>query len=128
MARHSVLITGCSRGGAGEALARKFHQNGFRVFATARSLSKIQHLEAEGIEIVELDVLESQSIEKIAATVSDLTGGALDILINNAGAGTFYADGQTIRYFGDLTSTNKIQVTWYQFLTWNTQKPANYSM
>ena len=87
MAPRSVLITGCSRGGAGEALAKRFHQGGFRVFATARSLSKLEHLKAEGIEIIELDVLENQSIAKVASTVSMLTGGTLDILINNAGAG-----------------------------------------
>jgi len=40
MAVRSILITGCSRGGAGAALARKFHQNGFRVFATARDSAK----------------------------------------------------------------------------------------
>jgi 1-acylglycerone phosphate reductase len=88
MARRSVLITGCSQGGAGEALAHTFLQNGFRVFATARTLSKIQHLEAEGIDIVELNVLETQSIKRAAEKVSSLTGGTLDILINNAGAGT----------------------------------------
>jgi NAD(P)-dependent dehydrogenase (short-subunit alcohol dehydrogenase family) len=89
MARRSVLITGCSQGGAGEALAQLFVQNGFRVFATARSLSRIQHLEAEGIDILELNVLDSSSLEKTAETVSGLTGGTLDILINNAGAGMF---------------------------------------
>jgi NADP-dependent 3-hydroxy acid dehydrogenase YdfG len=89
MSQRSVLITGCSQGGAGEALARVFHQNGFKVFATARSLSKIQHLESEGIEALELNVLDAQSIEQTVQTVSGLTGGKLDFLINNAGAGRF---------------------------------------
>jgi 1-acylglycerone phosphate reductase len=87
MSRRPVLITGCSRGGAGEVFARVLFQNGFRVFATERSLSKIQHLEAEGIEILELNVLQNQSIEKTAAAISSLTCGTLDLLINNAGAG-----------------------------------------
>jgi len=107
MAPRSVLITGCSQGGAGEALVRVFHHHGLRVFATARSLSKIQHLEAEGIEVLELNVLEPQSIEKVAETVSGLTGGTLDILINNAGAGTFQ-----IIPNGHVTCTDqKIQAT-----------------
>lgn len=89
MALRSVLITGCSKGGAGESIAREFKKNGFRVFATGRNLSKIQHLVADGIEVVELDVLDNQSIKNAAATVSGLTGGTLDTLINNAGAGTF---------------------------------------
>ncbi len=87
MAPRSVLITGCSQGGAGEALARVFLQNGFRVFATARSFSKIQHLESDGIDILELNVLDAQSIEEAAKIISKLTGGTLDVLINNAGAG-----------------------------------------
>jgi len=87
MSPRSVLITGCSQGGAGEALARQFHKNGFRVFATARSLTKIQHLKVEGIEILELDVVDHASAVKVASEVSSLTGGKLDILVNNAGAG-----------------------------------------
>ena len=115
MAPRSVLITGCSRGGAGEALARQFHNNGFRVFATAMSLSKIQHLEAEGIEIVELDVLNNQSIEKTAGAISSLTGGTLDILINNAGAGTFMFMAELLVFRGGLIRTNEKQVTSYHF-------------
>jgi 1-acylglycerone phosphate reductase len=88
MAPRSVLITGCSKGGAGEALARHFKKNDFKVFATARSLGKVQHLVTEGIEVVELDVLDTQSIKNAVATVSGLTSGTLDILINNAGAGS----------------------------------------
>lgn len=87
MAVRSVLITGCSQGGAGEALARRFYQGGFKVFATARNLRKIEHLRLEGIEILELDILENQSVAKVASSVSDMTGGMLDILINNAGGG-----------------------------------------
>lgn len=87
MAARSVLITGCSQGGAGEALARRFHKGGFRVFATARNLSKIEHLRLEGIEILKLDILENQSVAEVASSVFDMTGGTLDILINNAGGG-----------------------------------------
>jgi len=54
MAVRSIRITGYSRGGAGAALARKFHQNGFRVFATARAFRKIQHLEVDGVKIAEV--------------------------------------------------------------------------
>lgn len=85
----SVLITGCSAGGAGEALARIFKQNNYTVYATARNLSKIAHLKNEGIEIIALDVLSTDSITTAAAEISSLTGGKLDILINNAGAGKF---------------------------------------
>lgn len=87
MASPTALITGCSKGGAGEAIATEFSKNGFRVFATARNLSKIEHLAMEGIDILELDVSSAASVTKAAAIISELTGGTFDVVINNAGAG-----------------------------------------
>ncbi|KAH8200792.1 hypothetical protein TruAng_005029 [Truncatella angustata] len=83
----SVLITGCSEGGIGFALAQEFHRRGLRVFATARNLSKVQHLHDAGLEIIQVDVVDQASIRDAVAAVSKLTGGTLDILVNNAGGG-----------------------------------------
>lgn len=85
--KKSVLITGCSDGGLGSALALAFHQAGWRVFASARNLKKLKETEAAGIESVELDVSSEDSIKVAAAKVSELTGGSLNALVNNAGAG-----------------------------------------
>ncbi len=57
---------------------------GFRVFATARSLAKIEPLIAKGIEILELDVTKSESIAAVKEEVKKTTGGKLDFLVNNA--------------------------------------------
>jgi 1-acylglycerone phosphate reductase len=83
----TVLITGCSRGGLGDALARAFHARGLRVIATARNLSKIEHFKATGIETLELDVVSAESIKRCVTKVSEMTGGSLDILLNNSGGG-----------------------------------------
>jgi len=83
----TVLITGCSNGGLGDALAQAFHQRGLRVIATARNPAKIAHFKALGIETLPLDVLSAESIEACVASVADMTGGSLDILVNNSGAG-----------------------------------------
>ena len=83
----TVLITGCSQGGLGDALAQAFHQRGLRVIATARNPTKIAHFKALGIETLPLDVLSTESIKACVASVADLTGGSLDILVNNSGAG-----------------------------------------
>ena len=85
----TVLITGCSQGGLGDALAQAFHasSSAVRVIATARNLSKVAHLQSLGIETVQLDVLSLQSIEHCVTEVSKMTGGQLDILLNNSGAG-----------------------------------------
>ena len=87
MAPKSVLITGCSEGGIGDALAKEFHRNGLRVFATARNLAKVQHLKSLGLEILPLDVVDAASITQAVESVRALTGGTLDILVNNSGYG-----------------------------------------
>jgi 1-acylglycerone phosphate reductase len=87
MAPRSVLITGCSAGGIGDALAQSFNRYGLRVFATARDLSKVEHLKKMGIETIQLDVVDPASVEKAAESVLATTGGTLDILVNNAGGG-----------------------------------------
>lgn len=85
----SVLITGCSEGGIGDALARTFHEKGLRVFATARNLTKVQHLTELGLEILSLDVTDEGSIKLAVEHVRRRTGGNLDILVNNSGGGRY---------------------------------------
>ncbi|KIW56409.1 hypothetical protein PV05_05074 [Exophiala xenobiotica] len=97
MAKTTVLITGCSDGGLGSTLALALHKTGhFRVFATARNLSKLSDVKAVEIETLSLDVLSTPSIEACASEVRALTDGTLDMLVNNAGAG----------YFGALVDTS----------------------
>ncbi|KOC08252.1 hypothetical protein AFLA70_285g001631 [Aspergillus flavus AF70] len=83
--QRSILITGCSQGGAGNALALQFASKGFRVFATARSLKTLTNLQEKNIETLTLDVTDASSIQALAAEISSRTGGSLDILFNNAG-------------------------------------------
>jgi NADP-dependent 3-hydroxy acid dehydrogenase YdfG len=80
-AKRSVLITGCSDGGTGAALAEVFHNSGLRVYATARNVKKMERLASLGIETLELDVLSESSIERCVRGLD-----SLDILVNNAGA------------------------------------------
>lgn len=87
--KKTVLITGCSKGGIGDALAQEFHRNGIRVLATGRNLSKLEHLKGLGIETLQLDVEDSESIKAAAKAVDEITGGKLDFLVNNSGMGEF---------------------------------------
>ncbi|KAK7402895.1 hypothetical protein QQX98_011345 [Neonectria punicea] len=80
----TVLITGCSEGGAGHALALRFAAQGFRVVATARSTKSPSLLEEKGIETFTLDVTRLESISALKTEVTKRTGGKLDILFNNA--------------------------------------------
>ncbi|KAK4080997.1 hypothetical protein Trihar35433_2102 [Trichoderma harzianum] len=84
MAR-SVLITGASQGGIGDHLSQEFHKRGFQVFATARSLSKVEHLKKLGITTIELDVTSLESIKAAVKVVAVASGSRLDVLVNNSG-------------------------------------------
>ncbi|KAL2842618.1 IBR finger domain protein [Aspergillus pseudodeflectus] len=84
--KRTILITGCSDGTLGSALALQFHKAGWRVFASARTLSKLTLVRDAGIETVLLDTLSDESIQNCVAQVREPTGGSLDALLNNAGA------------------------------------------
>lgn len=85
--KRTILITGCSDGSLGAALALAFHKAGWRVFASARNPKKLEEVTKAGIETIQLDVLSQESIDSSVAKVTELTGGSLDALLNNAGAG-----------------------------------------
>ena len=84
-----ALVTGCSSG-IGRATSLKLAREGFYTFATMRDLSKGESLKQVAsnenlpLEIMELDVSKSESInmtfEKIKSTKK-----RLDVLVNNAG-------------------------------------------
>ncbi|KAH7098076.1 hypothetical protein BKA62DRAFT_813891 [Auriculariales sp. MPI-PUGE-AT-0066] len=87
MLQRTVLITGCSEGGLGAALARAFQARGFHVFATVRNANKAGALgDVENIEVLNLDVKSEDSIQQCVREVEQRTGGTLDVLVNNAGA------------------------------------------
>ncbi|KAI8959061.1 NAD(P)-binding protein [Daldinia sp. FL1419] len=87
LSRRSVLITGCSTGGIGAALAEVFHEKGYHVFATVRNQSRLPPTlsRAANVTSLTLDVLSSESIAAAVESVKQQTGGTLDVLVNNSG-------------------------------------------
>ncbi|KAF4122055.1 1-acylglycerone phosphate reductase [Geosmithia morbida] len=81
----TVLITGCTPGGIGHALAAEFHKRGCHVIATARNPDVLEGLQAEGFSTAQLDVTDEESLQSCREAVEKLTDGRLDILVNNAG-------------------------------------------
>ncbi|PWY82079.1 oxidoreductase [Aspergillus heteromorphus CBS 117.55] len=82
----TALITGCSAGGIGSALAEALHERGVHVFATARSREKMSHLEKyPNMTFLELDVTSSSDISAAVEAVKAQTGGTLNYLVNNSG-------------------------------------------
>lgn len=67
-------------------MALEFAAQGFRVFATARSLNTLSNLSEKGIETLALDVTKPESIANLKNEIATRTGGSLNVLFNNAGA------------------------------------------
>ena len=86
--RRTALVTGCSEGGLGYALAKAFANEGFHVFATVRNPSTANLPRDDHIEVLPLEVTSQGSIDECVAKVKETTGRrGLDILVNNAGVG-----------------------------------------
>ncbi|KAF1949667.1 short chain dehydrogenase/reductase [Byssothecium circinans] len=86
----TALVTGCSPGGIGHALALELKQRGLRVFASGRTLEKISDLKESGIECVALTVDDPVSVASVhEEIVRLLEGKGLDFLFNNAGMAVF---------------------------------------
>lgn len=77
----TVLITGANRG-LGLEFARQYSEDGWTVIGTARKPNEASELKATGARIVQLDVLDQNSLSAMAAL---LEGEPIDLLINNAG-------------------------------------------
>ena len=83
--KKTVLITGCSPGGIGHALALQFNSKGLHVFATARNVKALANLNGLGIEALQLEVTSPESVAEVKRHISERTSGSLDYLVNNAG-------------------------------------------
>lgn len=78
----SILITGCSSG-IGAHCARRLHDEGWQVIATARKPADLERLRSDGLAAVHMDYALSDTIEAAFALAMELTGGRLDALFNN---------------------------------------------
>jgi NAD(P)-dependent dehydrogenase (short-subunit alcohol dehydrogenase family) len=82
-----ALVTGASSG-IGEALALRLAEMGVTVYAAARRLDRMEHLKEKLIRVLPLDLTDDASIEACYRTIDTEVGG-IDILINNAGYGSY---------------------------------------
>ena len=88
----SILITGCSSG-FGRLAAEHFARLGARVFATMRNLPRPEASELAALasdenldlHVIEIDVTSDKQVDAGVLRAESINGGALDVLINNAG-------------------------------------------
>ena len=90
----SILITGCSSG-FGRLGAEHYARLGAKVIATMRNMPRPEADELRAlatkekldIHVLEIDVRSDEQVAAGVAEAEKLSGGALDVLINNAGLG-----------------------------------------
>ncbi len=88
----SILITGCSSG-FGRLGAELYARRGAKVFATMRNLPRPEAEELRelaqrdklDIEVIAIDVTSDEEVAAGVRQAEMMAGGALDVLINNAG-------------------------------------------
>ncbi|KAK9777088.1 putative Oxidoreductase [Seiridium cardinale] len=88
MSNKSILITGCSVGGIGAAIAGALAARSHHVFATARDTSKIPETLSSlpNVTVLKIDVCSPSSISEASRLITE-SGRGLDVIVNNAGAG-----------------------------------------
>jgi NADP-dependent 3-hydroxy acid dehydrogenase YdfG len=80
----TAIVTGASKG-VGYATVKLLSENGYKVIAVSRDLSKVSSLVSENIEVYKLDITSSDEIKMFHEKYSSIT---LDLLVNNAGGGS----------------------------------------
>lgn len=111
-----ILVTGGGRG-IGRAIALRFAAPGAAVVVAARTTAEIEAVaeeaRARGARALAtpMDVSDLASVEAALALALDHTGGALDVLVNNAGV-------FDVRPFRELSPA-----TWYRHVAVNLNGP-----
>jgi NADP-dependent 3-hydroxy acid dehydrogenase YdfG len=79
----TAIVTGASKG-VGYATVKLLSENGYKVIAVSRDLSKVSSLVSDNVEVYKLDITDSNEIKRFYEKYSDIT---IDLLVNNAGGG-----------------------------------------
>lgn len=89
MSESVAFVTGASSG-IGAATALELKKLGFVVYGGARRVDRMAELGTQGVRTLAMDVTDDASIREAVATIERETG-RLDVLVNNAGYGSYGA-------------------------------------
>ena len=98
----TILVTGTNKG-IGLEIVRQYLNEGFKVIATCRNLSKQDSLYEllncfpNMISVYQMELLDEKSIESISSKIKDIP---IDIFFNNAGFTFGYSRNAKLSSFG----------------------------
>ena len=103
--KKTVIVTGASQG-IGAAVVRAFLDRGYNVVATSRNVSKAGFAPSPNLALVDGDIRQATTAEKVGQTAIDKFG-SINHVVNNAGIFSVkpFTD-YTIEDFHQLVSTN----------------------
>jgi short-subunit dehydrogenase len=87
--KNVILVTGASAG-MGKEFAKELLKDGHIVYGAARRVDKMDDIKSLGVKVLEMDVTDEESMVKGINTIIK-TEGRVDVLINNAGFGSYGA-------------------------------------
>ena len=82
----NIIVTGAS-GGIGSSIVEKLYNSGANILATGTRVEKLQKLKEKfkNINILEFDISQHEKIEAFINNATDVLGGSLYCIVNNAG-------------------------------------------
>ena len=82
----NFIITGAS-GGIGNSIVEKLYENGANILATGTRVEKLEELKKNfsNIKILKFDISQHEKIEEFINNATEVLGGSLDCIVNNAG-------------------------------------------
>jgi len=82
----NIIVTGAS-GGIGKSIVEKLYNSGANILATGTRIEKLQELKEKfkNINILKFDISEHKKIEEFINNATDVLGGSLYCIVNNAG-------------------------------------------
>ncbi len=89
-AGRTVLVTGAARG-IGRATVEAFAAAGWHVFAGVREPDQLVPFGEDGVDALQMDVTDLPTVTAAVAAAEELSGAALDCVVNNAGWALFGA-------------------------------------
>ncbi len=89
MEKKVIILTGASSG-IGFQTAEMLAKQGHAVYGAARRVEKMDPLKAFGVKPLQMDVTSGESVDKAVETIV-AAEGRIDVLVNNAGYGSYGA-------------------------------------